>query len=123
MKIRALAVTALLCGCGQQVSTYTSSSGSLALSNDDALLYAVDTDSDQLFVLDARDESSLAQVKVGHMPEKVIVGHDDTIYVSNRMGRSVSVIHRGSWNEAAASTSASSRPAWRSPPTAGRCSS
>ena len=75
MKIRALAVAAaaFAWGCGQQVSTYSAASGSLALSSDDALLYAVDSDSDSLFVINAHDESPVAQVKVGHGPEKVIV--------------------------------------------------
>src|ERR1043165_510453 len=90
MKIRALAVAALLVGCNQQVPSYTASSGSLALSNDDSLLYAVDPDSNSLYVLDARSEELKAVVAVGTQPEKVIVGHDDTVYVSNRMSRSVS---------------------------------
>ncbi|MBK7857303.1 MAG: c-type cytochrome [Archangiaceae bacterium] len=100
MKIRALAVAALLCGCNQQVSSYTASSGSLALSNDDRLLYAVDTDSNQLFVIDAKSQEVVASVQVGQQPEKVVVGKDDTIYVANRMARSVSVIRRDDWKEA-----------------------
>src|SRR5258705_8576386 len=99
MKIRALAVAALLYGCNQQVPTYTAASGSLALSSDDGLLYAVDTDSNQLFVIDARSDEVKAAVTVGQQPEKVVVGRDDTIYVANRMGRSVSVIRRGDWKE------------------------
>jgi YVTN family beta-propeller protein len=101
MKSRALVVAALVCGCSQPVSTYSSASGSLGLSRDDALLYAADSDSDSLFVIDAKTESVVAQVKVGKQPERVLVGPDDTIYVSNRMGRSVSVIKRGEWTEAA----------------------
>ncbi|MBL8953127.1 MAG: c-type cytochrome [Myxococcaceae bacterium] len=100
MKIRALAVAVALVGCNQAVPTYTSSSGSLALSNDDGTLYAVDSDSNQLFVLDARSEELKAAIAVGAQPEKVVVGKDDTIYVSNRMGRSVSVIRYGEWKEA-----------------------
>ena len=99
MKIRALAVAALLCGCNQQVSTYSAASGSLALSQDDGLLYAVDTDSDQLFVIDAKTEEVKASVHVGKHPEKVIVGRDDTIFVANRMDRSISVIKKGEWTE------------------------
>lgn len=99
MKIRALAVAALLAGCNQQVSTYTASSGSLALSNDDSVLYAVDPDSDQLFVVDARSEEVKGAIKVGKHPEKVVVGRDDTIYVANRLDRSVSVIKRGEFAE------------------------
>src|SRR5262245_14714242 len=56
MKFHALAVAALACGCHQQVATYTASSGSLALSNDDSVLYAVDPDSNQLFVVDSKTE-------------------------------------------------------------------
>jgi YVTN family beta-propeller protein len=100
MKIRALAVAAMMCACNQAVPTYTAASGSLALSNDDKLLYAVDSDSNQVFVLDARDESVVASVAVGQQPERVVIGRDDTVFVSNRMGRSVSVIHRGDWKEA-----------------------
>jgi len=101
MKIRALAVAVCLFGCNQTVSTYTSASGSLALSSDDGTLYAVDTDSNQLFVLDARTEELKAAVAVGKSPETVVVGKDDTIFVANRMGRSVSVIRYGDWKEAA----------------------
>jgi hypothetical protein len=43
----------------------------------------------------------VASVPVGALPSRVIVGADDTIYVSNRKSRSISVIHRpqagGSW--------------------------
>lgn len=99
MKIRALAVAALLCGCNQQVATYSAASGSLALSHDDGLLYAVDTDSDQLFVIDAKTEEVKASVHVGKHPEKVIVGRDDTIFVANRLDRSISVIKKGEWSE------------------------
>lgn len=100
MKIRALAVAALLSGCNQAVPTYSASSGSLALSNDDGLLYAADSDSNSLFVLDAKTEELVAKVDVGTQPEKVIVAKDDTIFVANRMSRSISVIHRGEWKEA-----------------------
>src|SRR3954464_9131808 len=101
MKSRALVVAVLVWGCNQPVSTYSSASGSLGVSRDDALLYAADSDSDSLFVIDAKTESVVAQVKVGKQPERVLVGPDDTIYVSNRMGRSVSVIKRGEGTEAA----------------------
>jgi YVTN family beta-propeller protein len=38
---------------------------------------------------------------VGLAPERITVGPDDTIYVSNRGERTVSVIQRGQWQEAA----------------------
>jgi YVTN family beta-propeller protein len=77
------------------------SSGSLAVSNDQQFLYAADTDSNQLFVLDARSLEFKSAIKVGASPFRVVVGADDTVYVANRAGRSVSVIHKGTWSEAA----------------------
>lgn len=72
-----------------------SASGSVAMSRDDALVYAVDSDLDTLFVVTANNPSSFTQVKVGRQPEKVLVAPDDTVYVANRGGRSVSVIRKG----------------------------
>lgn len=72
-----------------------SASGSVAVSRDDALVYAVDPDLDALFVVQADDPSSFTRVAVGRVPEKVLVGPDDTVYVANRYGRSVSLVRRG----------------------------
>ncbi|MFZ5471234.1 MAG: c-type cytochrome [Myxococcota bacterium] len=95
--------TAALVGCEGPISpTYTNSSGSLALSRDDALLYALDTDNEILAVVDTRKDEVIAKVKVGKVPTRVVVGHDDTIYVSNRGSRSVSVIRRGDFSAPAA---------------------
>jgi YVTN family beta-propeller protein len=97
----ALAVAALA-GCGAEKSaSYTNSAGSLALSRDDAFLYAVDSDNDLMVVVDTAAEAKVAEVRVGRAPERIVVGPDDTIYVSNRGSRSVSVIQRGAgvWTE------------------------
>jgi len=91
-----------LTGCEQKPSaTYTPYSGTLALSRDDAFLYAVDTDNGIVAVLDTASRSKVAEVKVGLLPERITVGPDDTVYVSNSGNRSVSVIRRGQWTEAA----------------------
>ncbi len=91
-----------LTGCEQKPSaTYTPSAGSLALSRDDAFLYAVDTDNGIVSVVDTAAHLKVAEVKVGLLPERITVGQDDTLYVSNRGNRSVSVIRRGDWVEAA----------------------
>ncbi len=91
-----------LTGCEQKPSaTYTPAAGTLALSRDDAFLYAVDTDNGILAVVDTEAHAKVAEVKVGRHPERLIVGPDDTIYVSNRFSRSVSVIRREQWTEAA----------------------
>jgi YVTN family beta-propeller protein len=94
----------LWAGCqepGRPAPTYTPSSGSLALSRDDQLVYAVDTDSGVLAVVSTQERRKVAEVKVGVSPERVVVGPDDTVYVANRGDRSVSVIRRGAWVEAA----------------------
>ena len=79
----------------------SSASGSLGVSHDDALLYAADGDLDQVFVVDAKTQDVVATIDVGRQPEKVLVGPDDTVFVTNRMGRSVSVIRRGETRESA----------------------
>ena len=107
MKIRILAaalavVTGLtLSACNKQADGYSSAQGSVGATKDDALVIAADTDTDQLYVFDTSSEKVIATVKVGASPEKVLVGGDDTVYVTNRMGRSISVIRRGDWKEAA----------------------
>jgi YVTN family beta-propeller protein len=81
-------------------SSALTSSGSTALSRDDALLYAADSDNGILTVISTATSTQIAQVPVGLLPERVLVGADDVIYVSNRGSRSVSVIRRGTWSEA-----------------------
>ncbi|WP_002635395.1 c-type cytochrome [Myxococcus hansupus] len=95
----ALGVSA--CEDREAQATWTQASGSVALSRDDAFLYVVDADNGILAVLDTARREKVGEVKVGLLPERVAVGPDDTIYVSNRGSRSVSVIRRGDWNEAA----------------------
>ena len=73
------------------------SSGSLAVSSDQNFLYAADTDSNTLFVLDAKTLDQVAAVKVGTSPFRVVVGSDGAVYVANRGSRSVSVVHAGDW--------------------------
>lgn len=107
MKIRLLAAALAFCtaltlsSCSKPVDGYTSAQGSVGATQDDALVFAADTDTDQLYVFDTVKEVLVATVKVGASPEKVLVGKDDTIFVTNRMGRSISVIRRGEWKEAA----------------------
>ena len=76
-------------------------SGSLAVSRDDKLLFAADADLDTLFVVDARTQTVVSEIAVGRQPEKVLVGPDDTVFVTNRLDRSVSVIRQGDTAESA----------------------
>ncbi len=99
LTMAALAVVGLT-GCEAKTGSYSSASGTLALSRDDALLYAVDTDNELVAVIDTATDAKIAEVKVGAAPERIVVGKDDTLYVANRGARSVSVIRRGDWTEA-----------------------
>ena len=98
MKIRLLAAALAFCtaltlsSCAKQADGYTSAQGSVGATQDDALVFAADTDTDQIYVFDTVTEQRVAAVKVGASPEKVLVGKDDTLFVTNKMGRSISVI-------------------------------
>ena len=88
------------CGTGSPQGG-SSAQGSLALTHDDSTLLAVDADRDSMFVIDAASNKVLREVKVGSQPEKIIIGLDDTAYITNRMSRSVSVVRSGDTAETA----------------------
>ncbi|GMU04361.1 c-type cytochrome [Corallococcus caeni] len=95
--------TLVLSGCKERevAGTWSNASGSVALSRDDSLLYVVDADNGLLAVVDTARREKVSEVRVGSRPERVTVGVDDTVYVTNRGGRSVSVIRKGDAVEAA----------------------
>lgn len=96
------AVMAIAPGCSSNSSAGgNTASGSLGVSRDDKLLYAADSDLDVVFVVDARTQTVISEIAVGKQPEKVLVGPDDTVYVTNRLDRSVSVIRKGDTAESA----------------------
>ena len=99
--IVALAGLALMAGCGGQKAGYGANAGSVAVSRDGKLVYAVDTDNDALEVTDANTLQKVQEVKVGHMPARVVVGADERIYVTNRGERTVSVLNRSDFSELA----------------------
>ncbi|MHB8419102.1 MAG: c-type cytochrome [Myxococcales bacterium] len=87
--------------CNQEPSKQRAAyDGTLALSNDGALLYTANADTGTVSVVDASSQQLVATVSVGQSPARVVVGPDDSVYVTNRGSRSVSVIHRGTWSEA-----------------------
>ncbi|MBS2029197.1 MAG: c-type cytochrome [Deltaproteobacteria bacterium] len=92
--IVALAGLAMVAGCGGQKSGYGANAGSVAISRDGKLVYAVDTDNDALEVTDSNTLQKVTEVKVGHLPARVVVGADERIYISNRGERTVSVLDR-----------------------------
>ena len=94
MKLRAtvvvIAAAFALSACSSTSDGYVNSSGSVALSKDDALVYAADSDTNTVFIIDTKTLKEVAHVQVGLQPEKLLVAPDDTLYVTNRMSRSVS---------------------------------
>ncbi|MFO0595353.1 MAG: c-type cytochrome [Myxococcaceae bacterium] len=72
----------------------STASGSIGVSHDDALLFAADSDLDTVFVVDVKTQETVRSIKVGRQPEKLLVGPDDTVFVSNRLDRSVSIIRK-----------------------------
>jgi len=101
MMVGALAAGVLFAGCVENPNASANrSSGTVALSQDDAYLYAADTDNGLLAVIDTATNAKVAEIKVGASPVRVLVGGDDTIYVANRGDNSVAVIRRGDWQVA-----------------------
>jgi YVTN family beta-propeller protein len=95
-------VLALAPGCSNNSSAGgNTANGSLGVSRDDKLLFAADSDLDQVFVINAQTQEVVSTINVGRQPEKVLVGPDDTVYVTNRLDRSVSVIRKGDTAESA----------------------
>ena len=95
----AACLTFALVACQSQptVGEYHSSSGSLAMSKDGSELYAADADNGIVTVLNAADLKKIADVKVGKHPERIAVGADGTLYVTNKGDRTLSFIKRGTW--------------------------
>ncbi|MBS1153427.1 MAG: hypothetical protein H6Q89_5125, partial [Myxococcaceae bacterium] len=68
--------------------------GSLAVSRDDALLYVADADHDRLTLIDSKTGFVVRHVPVGRHPERVAVGPDGTVFVTNRGSRTVTQLTR-----------------------------
>ena len=101
--IGAVAGCMLACSTGGSPNA-SRGSGSLALSNNDEFLYAADTDNGIVAIIDPNQKGEgavIERVQVGKSPTRIAVGADDTIYVTNRDDRSISVIRKGEWKEAA----------------------
>ncbi len=101
MLLGACAAAVSFTGCTPPSSgTAARASGSLALSSDDSTVFAVDTDNGVLAVINPSTQE-VRQVPVGKSPVRVLVGTDDTVFVTNRGDRSVSVIRKGDTAESA----------------------
>ncbi len=80
------------------------SSGSLAISRDDALLFVADADHDRLTVINTATKQVVGHTPVGTRPERVLVAPDGAVYVSNRGSRSVSRLSADGMHVEATST-------------------
>ena len=89
MKLRNVGLGLLLLGaCTPQPKVMAKSSGSIGITSNDALLYVADADHDRVTVIDAPSRAVVGHMPVGRKPERVLVGPDDAVYVSNRGARS-----------------------------------
>lgn len=102
LRLLSLSVVVLLglSGCNRpENASARRASGTLALTSDDALAYAVNADLDRVEVVDLSKSQVVATVPVGDAPEQIIVTPDDTAFVANRGDRSLSVFSRGQWDD------------------------
>lgn len=83
-----------LAACRPTADFTPKSSGSLGLTSDDRTLFVADSDHDRVTVIDTATDRVLAQVPVGRAPERIFVGPEDRIYVTNRGDRTVMRIDR-----------------------------
>lgn len=100
MVLGAVVAAALFGACRPPATSVARSSGSVALSADDRRIFAVDTDNGVLAIID-KDTRAVTTVKVGAQPSRVVVDAHDTAFVSNKGGRSVSVVRDGDTTESA----------------------
>ncbi|MHB8872268.1 MAG: c-type cytochrome [Myxococcaceae bacterium] len=86
----------VLAGCNPQPKVVAKSSGSIGITRSDALLYVADADHDRVTVIDTQTRAVVGHIPVGSRPERILVAPDDSVYVTNRGGRSVMRIAPGS---------------------------
>ena len=84
-----LGASVALLGCTRP-DVVPKSSGSVALSPDDALLFVADANHDVLTVIDLKTRAVLAQTPVGKSPERVAVAPNGDVYVTSKGARTVS---------------------------------
>lgn len=98
MLVGGLAAAMVFSGCqSPNASATTRASGSLALTQDDSAVLAVDTDNGVMVEINTgtREISRTVQLGAGSKPSHVVVGPDDTAFVTTQGDRSVAVIRKG----------------------------
>jgi DNA-binding beta-propeller fold protein YncE len=91
----------LVSACALKPVSAPHHAGTVATTRDGLLRYRVLPDTDRVEITDLETGAVLARVEVGKSPEKILLGRDDTAYVVNRASRSLSVIRRAEYREAA----------------------
>src|SRR5437879_4981208 len=87
---------ASLAACTSGANLGHQSAGTLALTADDKRLLVVDSDNDQVHVLDPASKKVVGAVHVGSRPAQIAAASDGKFYVSNRGSRTVSVVDASS---------------------------
>lgn len=89
--VAAVALVGLV-GCQKQTGSWRPSAGTVALSPDGTEVYVVDHDRDAVIRADAASGAPLGEVAVGANPDRLLVGPDGRVFVTNAGDRSVSVL-------------------------------
>ncbi|MFT3706204.1 MAG: c-type cytochrome [Archangium sp.] len=112
MLVGALAASMAFTGCKPEGNAAAArASGSVALTNDDSEILAVDTDNNVLVGFNASTHEISRTVAVGQSPARVIVDANDTAFVTNKGSRTVSVIRKEDTTTASASIDVGVEPA------------
>lgn len=90
LRLVSLVAVVLFAASCTQSTVVPKSSGSIAVSHDDALLFVADADHDRLNVIDTATRTVVRQTAVGRAPERVLVAPGGAVYVSSRGARTVS---------------------------------
>ena len=87
-RLALLVVLSVVVSCGRP-AIVPKSSGSVAVSRDDALLFVADADHDRLTVIDTATRTVVRQTALAKGPERVLVAPSGAVYVSSRGARTV----------------------------------
>lgn len=90
LRLASVVAVVLLAASCTQPNVVPRSSGSIAVSRDDALLFVADADHDRLTVIDTASKTVLRQTAVAKAPERVLVAPSGAVYVTSRGARTVS---------------------------------
>jgi mono/diheme cytochrome c family protein len=90
-----LSAAVMLVGCADvpELVGAARATGSLALSDDDSRLFALDTELGELFIINAADLATLQRIKVGREPARMVSAAGGLLFISDRGGDEVVVVN------------------------------